>query len=213
MTFWLDARIFYFERQIMSEEPQTFSEFYATIRSHFSNNNWEYEKFKQCETNRCKIEYFLGQTVVQSALATLASRNTQIPLCSIFGPPSKSREEKISRKFPAPLITGNTKYPQLSKKIEVKVTKKKGRMLVAKEKIDPGKDNAHIVLTLKPRFYDILIGEVLIHEKPFCAILYSQYRSTHCNSCFKRLETQDCLSCPHCKQVMKGALLHLQKIA
>ena len=109
MTFWLDARIFYFERQIMSEEPQTFSEFYATIRSHFSSNNWEYEKFKQCETNRCKIEYFLGQTVVQSALATLASRNTQIPLCSIFGPPSKIKEEKISRKFPAPLITGNIK--------------------------------------------------------------------------------------------------------
>ena len=123
----------------MSEKPQSFSDFYTTIRSHYSQNSWDYEKFKHCATNRCKIEYLLGQTAVQDALATLTSRNTQMPLCSIFGPPSKSKEEKISRKFPAPLITGsNVRYPQLSKKIEVKVTKKKGRMLVAKEKIDPG---------------------------------------------------------------------------
>ena len=123
----------------MSEKPQSFSDFYTSIRSHYSQNSWDYEKFKHCATNRCKIEYLLGQTAVQDALTTLTSRNTQMPLCSIFGPPSKSKEEKISRKFPAPLITGsNVRYPQLSKKIEVKVTKKKGRMLVAKEKIDPG---------------------------------------------------------------------------
>ena len=126
--------------KIMSENPQSFSEFYTEIRSHFSSNHWDYEKFKNCENNRSKIQYLLGQTVVQNSLATLASRNTQIPLCSIFGPPSKSDKEKTPRKFPARLISSqSTKYPQLSKKIEVKVTKKKGRMLVAKEKIDPGK--------------------------------------------------------------------------
>lgn len=124
----------------MSENPQSFSEFYAAIRSHFSNNVWDYEKFKHCESNRSKVEHLLGQTVVQNALTTLTSRNVQIPLCSIFGPPNKSALEKTSRKFPARLITGNSsRYPQLSKKIEVKVTKKKGRMLVAKEKMDPGK--------------------------------------------------------------------------
>ena len=35
--------------------------------------------------------------------------------------------------------SSSQKYPQLSKKIEVKATKKKGRMLVAKEQIEPGK--------------------------------------------------------------------------
>ena len=124
----------------MSENPQSFSEFYTEIRSHFANNQWYYDKFKNSKTNRAKIEYLLERPVVRQAMVTLASRNTQIPLCSIFGPPNKSDKEKISRKFPARLISSNSaKYPQLSKKIEVKVTKKKGRMLVAKEKIDPGK--------------------------------------------------------------------------
>ena len=35
--------------------------------------------------------------------------------------------------------SSSQKYSQMSKKIEVKATKKKGRMLVAKEQIEPGK--------------------------------------------------------------------------
>ena len=131
---------FHIYSNIMSDNPQSFSEFYTEIRSHFSNNQWYYDKFKNSPTNRLKIEYLLERPVVRQAMVTLASRNTQIPLCSIFGPPNKSDKEKTSRKFPARLISSNsTKYPQMSKKIEVKVTKKKGRMLVAKEKIEPGK--------------------------------------------------------------------------
>ena len=52
----------------------------------------------------------------------------------------KTKEEKSVRQFPPNLVNGSTKHPQMSKKIEVKVTKKKGRMLVAKDKIEPGKD-------------------------------------------------------------------------
>ena len=50
----------------------------------------------------------------------------------------KTKEEKSVRQFPPNLVNGSTKHPQMSKKIEVKVTKKKGRMLVAKDKIEPG---------------------------------------------------------------------------
>ena len=126
----------------MSETPQSFGDFYSGIRSHFSTNVWEYEKFKQCKGNRAKVEYLIGHAVVQKALATLSSRNSQIPLCSIFGlPSSKSQEEKCRPEFPPSLIQGklNKKYPQMSRKIEVKANKKKGRMLVAKEQIEPGK--------------------------------------------------------------------------
>ena len=117
----------------------SFSEFYAPIRSHFSSNVWDYEKFKRCKDNQAKVEYLMGHSVAQKALAELAQQNTQIPLCSIFGPPCKKDQDKgQSENVRAPIIQSKGKYPQLSKKVEVKVTKKKGRMLVAKEKIEPG---------------------------------------------------------------------------
>ena len=34
----------------------------------------------------------------------LASRNSQIPLCSIFGAPTKNQDEKCRQKFPPSLI-------------------------------------------------------------------------------------------------------------
>ena len=125
--------------------PLKFNEFYADIRSHFSGNSWDYDKFKQSGGIPGKVEYLMGHTIVKKSLANLASKNSQIPLCSIFGPPSKSREEKSSVSeilMPENLVQGTTnpKYPQMSKKIEVKVNKKKGRMLVAKEKIEPGEN-------------------------------------------------------------------------
>ena len=76
----------------------------------------------------------------------MVSSNTQIPLCSIFGTAMKTKEEKSVRQFPPNLVNGSTKHPQMSKKIEVKVTKKKGRMLVAKDKIEPGKDTFTILI-------------------------------------------------------------------
>ena len=60
--------------------PLTFTEFYTDIRSHFSNNLWEYEKFKNhCKGdpeknisgNRAKVEYLMGHAFVQKSLATL----------------------------------------------------------------------------------------------------------------------------------------------
>ena len=109
----------------------TFGDFYSEIRSHFSSTVWDYEKFKNCEGIASKVEYLIGHSVVQKSLDTLNARNTQIPLCAIFGPPVKKN---------SPVENENSqKYPQMSKKVEVKVTKKKGRMLVAKERIQPGR--------------------------------------------------------------------------
>ena len=62
--------------------PLTFTEFYTNIRSHFTNNLWEYEKFKNhCKGdpeknisgNRAKVEYLMGHAFVQKSLATLGS--------------------------------------------------------------------------------------------------------------------------------------------
>ena len=122
----------------MSSSTITFAEFYSDIRAYYASNLWEYEKFKHNRDNRSKVEFLLKQDVVKTALERLMSSNTQIPLCSIFGVPQKTKEEKSSRQFPPNLVNGSTKYPQMSKKIEVKVSKKKGRMLVAKDKIEPG---------------------------------------------------------------------------
>ena len=47
----------------------------------------------------------------------------------------------------------------------------------------------------------IITGEVLIHERAFCTILYAQFRSSHCNSCFKVLQKNATEVCPHCKEV------------
>ena len=117
-----------------------FQEFYSTIRGHFATNHWEYEKYRHNKTNQEKVEHLLGHKIVQESLTKLVTSNNQIPLCSIFGAPNKTKEEKSPRQFPPNLVNGGgvKKYPQMSKKIELKVTKKKGRMLVAKDKIEPG---------------------------------------------------------------------------
>lgn len=115
----------------------TFGDFYAPIRSHFSSNVWDYEKFKSCKDNRAKVEYLMGHAVVQKALTTLNSSNILTPLCSFFGPPEIT-EKSHGVDWEKRIIQSHGKYPQLSQKVEVKVTKKKGRMLVAKERIEPG---------------------------------------------------------------------------
>lgn len=33
---------------------------------------------------------------------------------------------------------------------------------------------------------DIKVGEVLLTEKPYCAVLLAEYAKTHCFNCFKR---------------------------
>ena len=169
-----------------------FSEFYAPIRAHFSSNIWEYEKFKRCKDNGAKVEFLMGHSVVQKSWSHLAESNSQIPLCSIFGAPQRNEKKAKIAKI------GNAKYPQLSKKVEVKVTKKKGRMLVAKEKIEPGK--YHCANWGGNNFIVLLLGEVIIHEKPYCTLLYAKFRPSHCNSCFVRI-TNEPVTCPHCKEV------------
>ena len=40
-------------------DQQKFAEFYSTIRSHFSSNTWDYEKFKNNKNNRSKVEFLM----------------------------------------------------------------------------------------------------------------------------------------------------------
>ena len=123
-------------------EPLSFSEFYSGIRAHFSNNSWEYESYKFKRGNRAKVEFLIGHDVVKKAIANLAAKNTLVPMCAIFGPPARnSAKENHATYYPDSLVVSanGAKYPQMSKKIEVKATKKKGRILVAKERIEPGK--------------------------------------------------------------------------
>merc|ERR1712156_185668 len=91
-------------------DQQKFAEFYSTIRSHFSSNTWDYEKFKNNKNNRSKVEFLMCHEVVKKALSNLVSSNTQIPLCSIFGTAIKTKEEKSVRQFPPNLVNGSTKH-------------------------------------------------------------------------------------------------------
>ena len=178
----------------------------------------------------------------------LASRNSQIPLCSTFGLPSKNQDEKCRQIFPPSLLQvnffhtilghfssfwnhefrcpsvlvfyneykillnfklGNSltnllsnlllmtikkswsdkrwpvqgsssqKYSQMSKKIEVKATKKKGRMLVAKEQIEPGK---HFFMRFPIRigFQDFMKSDLIFYKSTFQRGILAYVKSFVC---------------------------------
>ena len=62
--------------------------------------------------------------------------------------------------------SSSQKYSQMSKKIEVKATKKKGRMLVAKEQIEPGK---HFFMRFPIRigFQDFMKSDLIFYKSTF----------------------------------------------
>jgi len=123
----------------MSSEKhlKSFGEFYSEVRQHFSNNVQDFEHFKRPNGGRKKIEFLLGHPEVCKALKNLQES------C----PTMKNVNESIARESPSILPSKtkldsfkcSEKYPQLSAKVLIQSSKKKGRHLIAKEKILPGK--------------------------------------------------------------------------
>jgi hypothetical protein len=114
-----------------------FGDFYSEIRTHFSRNPQDFEELKRKSSGRKKIEYLLDHPVVQNSLNILSNRNKfkrDRKVEEVFEP--SSNEIPISTKLDG--FNGSAKYPQLSQKVLVQDSKKKGRHLVAKEKINPG---------------------------------------------------------------------------
>ena len=122
------------------QDVMGFGEFYGQIRSYFSNNGWDYDRYKMALGNKGKVKFLIEHNTVKNALKDLEKRNIRAP-CSAS---PKQNGDISDKKLPKPKVKGSAKYPQMSKKVEVKVTKKKGRILVAKEKIDPGEQTVYI---------------------------------------------------------------------
>ena len=120
-----------------TENFLSFGDFYSEIRTHFSRNPQDFEELKRKSSGRKKIEYLLDHPVVQNSLDILSNRNG-------FKRDRKVEEvfEQISNEIPISTkldgFKGSAKYPQLSEKVLVQDSKKKGRHLVAKDKINPG---------------------------------------------------------------------------
>ena len=115
---------------------ESFGHFYSEIRTHFSRNLTDFEDFKRRSSGKKKIEFLLEHEVVQNGIQILNERN-------VF-PETRKAPEQIPESGDYPISTkidglkGSSKYPQLSQKVCVQDSKKKGRHLVAKEKINPG---------------------------------------------------------------------------
>ena len=117
----------------------SFGDVYSEIRTHFSRNTADFEEFKRRSSGKKKIEYLLDHAVVRDGIRKLSKTSSfvrdrkveEIPGC-----------EPATVDFPAVALPdgfrGSEKYPQLSQKVLVQDSKKKGRHLVAKEKINPG---------------------------------------------------------------------------
>lgn len=166
-----------------NSSSMSFGQFYAGIRAHFSGNTWEYSKFKQCRGVHDKLRFLLEHAAVRKSLESLAAANTQVPLGCIFGTPQSENRApiQVEQQKKVTMMMGSAKFPQMSKKVEVKSSKKKGRHLVAKDRINA--------------------GEILIYEQPHSTVLYREHFGTHCTNCFRRLPKTKKWSCQHCNEV------------
>ena len=134
-----------------SKMMMSFSEFYRDVREHFSSTPTSYQQFKNAKTGRSKVEYLLQHPIVQATLKNLQSKNKPKQLNV-----ANRNPQNCNNKCNAETDNGNDglggrecdikltgkgsrKYPQMSNKVDVKYSAKKGRHLVAKEKINPGK--------------------------------------------------------------------------
>ena len=133
-----------------SSSMMSFAEFYSNVREHFSKNPTTYEKFKNAPTGRSKVEFLLEHPIVQTALTNLQAKNkiTQLNVanwnsqkCVAKNDNGNDGEDDFETRQCNVKLTGkgSRKYPQMSNKVGVKFSPKKGRYLVAKERINPGK--------------------------------------------------------------------------
>ena len=109
----------------------SFSEFYADVRGHFSACADEYDAFKANPGTREKIEHLMGHEYIRKSLARLP----QIKRTKVDRPEDGGKEE--DGKW---VNSKSSKFPQLTSKAKLSWSKKCGRMIVAAEKIMPGKE-------------------------------------------------------------------------
>ena len=134
-----------------SSSMMSFQEFYSGVREHFSKNPTSYEQFKNAKTGRSKVEYLLEHPIVQTSLKNLQAKNkikqlnvvaNRNPQNCIPAETSNGNDEKddFEGRECAIKLTGkgSRKFPQMSNKVEIRQSEKKGRYLVAKERINPG---------------------------------------------------------------------------
>lgn len=111
----------------------SFTEFYGEVRQYFSSCVVEYERFKEAGSIPGKIEYLLDNEVVKTAAAALA-KSTEAAR-----PRARPSAKEVK---PATASAMNTKqgtrFPQMSPKLRVNTNKKRGRGVVADQKILPG---------------------------------------------------------------------------
>jgi len=164
--------------EIKESKDCSFGKIYAPIRALFAGDSVILEKFGNCKDHKERVKFLLGMEVVRNCLSEITSSSTAQPEESI---PSSTIEAKQTQKMPPKLSYGSSKkYPHLSKAVEVKSSKAEGgRYMVAKQKILP--------------------GDVLVVEPAFSTSLFRQYYSSHCFSCFSRLEEP--VKCPGCSTV------------
>ena len=112
---------------------KNFSQFYCGLREYFSSHSKDYERFKTTP-NEGKTKYLLQHPVVQAALENLA----QEPVKKAESPKG-TQSTQIAVKEVGNLGKTHSKYPQMSAKVSVKSSARRGRFLVANQRINPGK--------------------------------------------------------------------------
>ena len=158
MSQWLNEAIT--NQSIHSPSSSTmvsFAEFYKGVREHFSKNPTSYEQFKNAKTGWNKVEYLLQHPIVQTSLKNLQTKNkikqldvanrnslNRVVETDTNGNEGKDAFDMISQCNVKITGKGSRRYPQMSNKVDVKMSSKKGRYLVAKEKINPGKFTLNI---------------------------------------------------------------------
>lgn len=122
-----------------------FSQFYLPVRAHFSSNHAEYDKFKEAKGMKGKVEFLLAHPVVVSALQRLQESITEGPKFSKTSATDASDGNfmvalpGVLKGLPSVAGKPTKQYPQMSDKVEVRYSKARGRHLVAKQRIEPGR--------------------------------------------------------------------------
>lgn len=119
----------------------TFGDFYSEIRTHFSRNTVDFEEFKRRSSGKKKIEFLLDHSIVQEGLRKLSETGGSVKdrkVEEVLEPGNEPETDDFPAVARPEGFRGSEKYPQLSQKVLVQDSKKKGRHLVAKEKINPG---------------------------------------------------------------------------
>ncbi|XP_040579465.1 SET and MYND domain-containing protein 4 [Lepeophtheirus salmonis] len=167
-----------------------FKDFYSKIRVYYSSNANEYDRFKVASTSRKKLGIILKSGIMRDALSEIEGNllslnyvsNDNEESINIFNPREAEENRLVQELISNPKCSKD--YPFISKKVDIKFSKKKGRHLVAKERI--------------------FTGEVVIAERPYVTILYDDFAANHCQSCFIKFSPEQSLfmrECKRCRQV------------